>query len=366
MGPTAGICPLREMKDRKVERLKPGTVLVLENQEEDFRLIQRYIRHGFSETVEILHARTVEAALDVVSRHRVDCALVDYALDQSTGMEFLYRSRHFSQAPAVVMLTAFGNETVAVEAMKAGARDYLPKEALSREALAHAIIGAMERAHQAQEEQQKREDLARANTELQRHNTELEGLVRIDELTQVANRRHFDELMHKEIDRSSRQGPLSLLLIDLDHFKLFNDRYGHIAGDQCLRAIARALESCARRSGDQVARFGGEEMAMILPVTSHQGAMQIAEQARLSILELAIPHLSSPTHHFVTASIGAATVEPGDIRSDRLIRAADEALYRAKQLGRNRVVSASMVDGLAEYARCQEETGWGEGANGAG
>jgi diguanylate cyclase (GGDEF)-like protein/PAS domain S-box-containing protein len=167
-----------------------------------------------------------------------------------------------------------------------------------------------------------------------------------DGLTGLFNRRHFDVVAEVEWRRCGRQHqPLSMLLLDVDHFKLFNDRYGHIAGDECLRAIASQLTAAAGRPGDLAARFGGEEFLILMPFTDRRGAMCVAERVRKLVLELAIAHAASPTSDVVTVSVGVATASLMDSASGpknfgAVLAAADVALYRAKSEGRNRVVMA--------------------------
>lgn len=163
---------------------------------------------------------------------------------------------------------------------------------------------------------------------------------RIDGLTQIANRRRFDECLLQEWGRHIRmQQPLSLLICDVDHFKLYNDSYGHQAGDECLKSVARALSPCGR-VGDLVARYGGEEFAMVLPQTNREGAVRVAERMRAAVASAALPHAASPVCGRVTVSIGVACVtpQPYDLTNARaLIEAADQQLYLAKHLGRNQV-----------------------------
>lgn len=179
-----------------------------------------------------------------------------------------------------------------------------------------------------------REDLLQANRRL-------EILATQDQLTGLDNRRSFDEMLAQESRRAAREGtPLSLLLLDLDYFKRFNDAYGHVAGDQCLKAVATALKQGVRRPGDLVARYGGEELAIILPNTDPSGAGSVAELMLGHVRALGIPHGASP-HGQVTISIGAATLQGSQSggAEQRLVEAADSALYRAKASGRNCWVS---------------------------
>lgn len=161
-----------------------------------------------------------------------------------------------------------------------------------------------------------------------------------DQLSGLTNRRGFDEIMNREWRRCGRSGLfLSLLLVDIDHFKLYNDHYGHVLGDECIRRVARVLRAALGRPGDSVARYGGEEFACIMPDSGHEGSIAIAETIRRLMMEEAIPHQSSNTASIVTVSIGVASIIPSDdLRHLVLVEAADHALYAAKAAGRNRVI----------------------------
>ena len=170
---------------------------------------------------------------------------------------------------------------------------------------------------------------------------ELRELARTDGLTGLNNRRSFEEHVNEEWRRAQRNGwPLSLLLIDVDNFKGFNDLYGHSAGDEALIGVARCIAQNVRRPGDTAARFGGEVFAVLLPATDVAGAQRIAEQVRVAVQALQYRHVAS-AHHVLTVSVGAATAHGAPIATSRaLVDAADEALYRAKDAGRNRVVGS--------------------------
>jgi diguanylate cyclase (GGDEF)-like protein len=178
--------------------------------------------------------------------------------------------------------------------------------------------------------------------ELETANRQLQELVDQDGLTGIANRRHFDRQLAAEWNRARRGGyPLSLLLIDLDYFKLFNDTYGHQAGDDCLIVVGSVLRGHAQRSGDLAARYGGEEFALILPATTAEDAEEIGWRIVNDIAAYRIPHAASQVSDVVTTSVGAATIVPTPFDHSReLVEAADAALYRAKAGGRNRVVCA--------------------------
>jgi diguanylate cyclase (GGDEF)-like protein len=167
----------------------------------------------------------------------------------------------------------------------------------------------------------------------------LETMAFLDGLTGISNRRQFDRQLEKEWSLMMRRSaPLSLLLIDIDYFKRYNDHYGHGAGDDCLRLVARTIASVIKRPGDLAARYGGEEFAIILPDTDEKGARVVAEAARLAVESLKLPHASSPLTDHITISLGVTTDIPhrqGNLQD--LVNAADHALYHAKSAGRNRI-----------------------------
>lgn len=187
--------------------------------------------------------------------------------------------------------------------------------------------------------EEKNTELNRINIRLQEANRKLEILSRTDSLTGVSNRSMFDFMIKVEWDRCRRSfAPLSLVMIDIDFFKDFNDHYGHPAGDLCLRKVAEALSGCAKRASDTVARYGGEEFAVILPMMDQAGAKKLAEQIRDAVEKLAIPHAFSRVSKHVTISLGVYTGIPdGDTPIEQFVANADRALYDAKR-DRNKVV----------------------------
>lgn len=183
----------------------------------------------------------------------------------------------------------------------------------------------------------------KAETALKKANQELERLAALDGLTSVANRRQFDKILQQEWYRLKReQLPLSLILCDVDYFKRYNDRYGHLEGDNCLKQVASAIASASRRPADLVARYGGEEFAAILPNTTAEGALKVAESIRKQVEQLKITHALSDVSQYVSLSLGVATIVPtADNSPQDLIEIADRALYLAKQQGRNCAVELS-------------------------
>ena len=177
----------------------------------------------------------------------------------------------------------------------------------------------------------------RTHVSLKRRSDLLENLAFLDALTGIANRRQFDEQLDREWRRLARRGtPLSLLMIDIDHFKALNDHYGHGYGDDCLRRVAEAIDDVTGRSSDLAARYGGEEFAVILPETGLEGALAVAEKMRRAVDALKVSHATSPVADHITVSAGAAGSVPQHHGSpNELVAMADRALYRAKAAGRN-------------------------------
>jgi diguanylate cyclase (GGDEF)-like protein/PAS domain S-box-containing protein len=189
---------------------------------------------------------------------------------------------------------------------------------------------------------------------LQKANDELLRLAALDDLTQIANRRRFDDRLTQEWRRAQRdKTSLAVIICDIDFFKKYNDSYGHLRGDDTLYMVAQAIQARLKRPMDLVARYGGEEFAVILPATDAEGAERVARQIKTTVEELQIVHKSSRTSKFITLSFGVAAVVPSnDLSSKRLIEAADQALYRAKAKGRNRIeVSSNQLSQPADADR---------------
>ncbi|MGE5658968.1 MAG: putative bifunctional diguanylate cyclase/phosphodiesterase [Actinomycetota bacterium] len=207
--------------------------------------------------------------------------------------------------------------------------------------LQQAVVERSQELSQALEELKEAAiEQSRLYEQLAEVNQELENLATQDGLTHIANRRYFDQYLEQVWRQSTRsQSPLSLILVDVDFFKRYNDTYGHPAGDECLKQVARLLSSVVKREGDLVARYGGEEFVILLPYTDLQGATCVARQMQLALLEKKVSHTGSPINQYVTLSMGIASLIPNYNASPAtLIAAADGALYQAKKAGRDRYV----------------------------
>jgi diguanylate cyclase (GGDEF)-like protein len=233
----------------------------------------------------------------------------------------------------VLMITGLDDQTSVDRAFEVGAIDYVTKP------IHWAVL--RQRVRRLLEQFQLYKQLEEANQALQH-------LATSDSLTQLANRRRFDEYLDHELQRMAREAaPLSLILCDVDFFKTYNDTYGHQAGDACLQQVAKAISQAVSRPADLVARYGGEEFALILPNTNAEGAVQIAEKVRSEVKALEIAHAKSQISKCVTISLGVASAVPYHTSSSAmLISAADEALYHAKAKGRDRVVKSAILPTL--------------------
>lgn len=212
--------------------------------------------------------------------------------------------------------------------------------------------------HQLEARERKLANLVSEKTEeLKKANEELQHLANSDGLTAIGNRRLFEEFLQGEWHRAIRfKTEMSLILLDIDHFKLFNDTYGHQAGDECLKKVAAVLRETIHRPTDLLARFGGEEFAIVLGGTDLEGALNIAEQAMENVKTLAVPHCKSQTSEYLTVSVGVATTfVTFGMQESELIKAADEALYQAKAAGRNRIVSKDLTLNFGEKSVLEEE-----------
>jgi diguanylate cyclase (GGDEF)-like protein len=248
-----------------------------------------------------------------------DLILLDIMM---TGMDGLEVCRRLKSDPAtaaipVIFITAKVDETAEALGLELGAVDYISKP------LNPAIVRARVKTHLT----------------LKIQTDYLKGLARLDGLTGIANRRSFDERLAQAWNQACRDGGmLSLLMIDIDYFKRYNDHLGHLKGDECLRQVAEAIAQSVNRPYDMAARYGGEEFACILPETNSQGALRVAEQIQNNISQLAITHPNSEVSQHLTFSIGVASLHPKiGSEATELVALADEQLYQAKKNGRNQV-----------------------------
>ncbi|MCC3449387.1 MAG: diguanylate cyclase [Microcoleus sp. PH2017_39_LGB_O_B] len=272
--------------------------------------------------------------------------LSDQIMPRQNGLDLLKEIRNtpeLSSTP-VIFLTARSGMEARIESLDAGADDYISKPFDERELLAR--VRNLLRTHAAEQQLTVlNRQLQQQKRQLETVNRALQYLATYDSLTEVRNRRFFNDYMDAEWRRLAREeAPLSLIMCDIDYFKLYNDTYGHQPGDECLRQVAQVLQCSVKRSADLVARYGGEEFAVVLPNTDIEGAACVAERIAQQVRDLQIPHAQSGVSEYVTLSLGVACCIPAPMSQPAtLIAIADESLYRAKAAGRDRVSVAAFL-----------------------
>ena len=309
---------------------------------EDDRLSREILcRALIAEGYRVVGACNGEECLSIYQQQHPNLVLLDAMMPTMNGFDCcsqLLALPNAAQTP-VIMVTGL-EDTASVDwAFDAGATDYVTKP-IHWPILRRRVRNLLEKRHFYQQ-------LEQANQQLQQQAI-------VDGLTGLANRRYFDECLQREWKRSIRDRiNVSLILLDIDYFKAYNDTYGHPAGDRCLQRVAQTLQRSAKRATDIIARYGGEEFAMILPSTGLDGAIEVASMVQANIQALAIPHTGGlPAYGQVTISQGiASTIAHRDGQSSALIQWADKALYHAKHMGRNAIAvySAGQVISPTAY-----------------
>ena len=281
---------------------------------------------------EAVLANCGEDALELFAAEKPGLVLLDVNMPGIDGYETARRIRAIApdEWVPIIFLSASEDDQDLKRAIECGGDDYLVKP------VSTVVLNAKMRALQRLD--QMRRKLVDLSNELSVANQRLEELSHQDGLTGIANRRAFDFLIERQYREAKRRTePLAVVLCDVDHFKAYNDHYGHPAGDECLKQVAAALARTCKRGIDIAARYGGEEFALLLPDTPLAGALPVAENARREVAALGIAHAKSPTAGMVTFSAGAASLNfEKDSGPGEIVARADEALYRSKQLGRNR------------------------------
>jgi diguanylate cyclase (GGDEF)-like protein len=320
-----------------------GRLLIVDDDESNLLLLLGILRDA-GHRVRV--AKNGRRALASIAAHPPELVMLDIRMPDLNGFEVC---RRLKQSPdtrglPVIFISALDDVLEKVRAFDEGGVDYVTKPFQAEEVLARVEnqLGLARLRFELEEKNRDLEALSRnleqANNQLARANRVLESLSYVDGLTGIPNRRQFREVLDREWRRCGRAGlPLSLVMIDVDEFKRFNDTYGHPAGDACLTRVAAAIVTGLRRGGDFAARYGGEEFAAILPETDRAGAAALAAELRRGVEGLAIPN-ERASAGVVTVSLGVAAATPDETSAvDALVAAADGALYRAKRRGRNRV-----------------------------
>src|SRR6266540_1623026 len=286
-------------------------VLLVEDNDHDAEIVRRMLGKYAAVAYELDRARSTSECLERLGERKFDLLLLDYSLPGEDGVSFLRRLNGAADLPPVIMLTGWGDGRVATEAMQSGAYDYFPKNSINSQILAHAIHQALEKYQWGREEKRLR--------------TELERLAITDELTAVYNRRYLTQTLDRECSRARRyHRQIACLMIDLDDFKQYNDKLGHLVGDVALKQVAATIGQCVRES-DIVVRFGGEEFVVIMPEATQSAAMLAAERIRSAIASQALTIGEGAVS--ITVSIGVCTSQDDhETEPDTVLSCADSSL----------------------------------------
>ncbi len=315
----------------------PIKVLLVDDQ----LMIGEAIRRALADqpNVDFHYCAAPHEAIAVVKEVKPTVILQDLVMPGVNGLDLVrqYRADPLTNGIPIIVLSTKEEPTVKSDAFKAGANDYLVKLPDKIELIARIRYHSMAYLTQLQRDEAYRA-LHRSQQQLMETNLELQRLTNVDGLTGLSNRRYFNEYLEAEWKRAVRtQRPLSILMIDVDHFKLYNDTYGHLAGDEVLKKVAQTMKNSCKRSTDLAARFGGEEFVIILPETSPAEMRELGEKLCRAVEALSLPHSASSVGNCVTISVGCAAAVPKTAESfSSLVDTADKALYDAKKTGRNR------------------------------
>ena len=321
------------------------TVLLIDDQV----MISEAVRRALSseKDIEFHYCQDPTKAIKLAAEINATVILQDLVMPEVDGLMMVryFRVNKATAKIPIIVLSTKEEASIKSEAFTLGANDYMVKLPAKIEMIARiryhskAYITQLERDEAFRALEESREKLAEANLALQK-------LSSLDGLTGIANRRSFDETLQKEWNRSIRgEKSIGLIMLDIDFFKLYNDHYGHQGGDNCLKRVAKSLESAIHRETDLLARYGGEEFSTVLPDTDLNGAIKVAEEMRLTIKDLRIEHAKSKVTDIVSISIGVSAVIPlQGMNQEVLIAAADQALYKAKEEGRDMVKSGKVTD----------------------
>lgn len=332
--------------------MKKASVLIVDDRVENLITLENLLE---SPDLEVVRATSGQEALAKTLDHAFALVLMDVQMPGMDGYEtaeLLRGHRRTCHLPIIFVTAAWKEREHIFRGYDSGAVDYLfkPLEPAVLRSKVGVFLSLYRQRIQLEEKTRELDaklvELEELHQALETSHEKLRLLSSLDGLTGLPNRRHFDETLKREWHRGIRnRKPLSIILVDIDYFKAFNDAYGHIAGDDCLRRVAEALAASLFRETDVVARYGGEEFTAILPDTDAKGAEIVGCRMREVISSLGICHVASPGGDHVTISLGISTLVPTGLKSPTsLVAAADKALYSAKEEGRNCCCMAAVVE----------------------
>lgn len=316
----------------------PFMVLLVDDQPFVAELLQRQLVN--EKDINFHYCQDPSQAVGTAEKIGPTVILLDLTMPETDGLTVcrFIRAHPATRDIPVIMLSSNDDPATKAAAFTAGANDYLVKLPDSVELIARLRYHSAAYVSRLQRDDAYRA-LRASQIKLEELNMQLLKLANIDGLTGIANRRHLDERLGVEWLRALRnRHPLTLIMFDVDWFKQYNDKFGHLEGDECLKRIANSAQETISRPSDTVARYGGEEFMVLLPETDSGGALKVAEKLRAGIENLHLPNPDSTVGPFITISLGVTTVVPAaNSAPDDSIKLVDEALYRAKNAGRNRV-----------------------------
>lgn len=304
---------LQSLNDEVAQSLCEARILVVDDEPMNIQIINRYL----SPFYHIYQATSGQQSIDFCLRSPPDLVLMDVRMPDMDGLQTCEKIKAMDGLSALPIIFVTDYDVIEEQACwDAGGVDFLTKP-INQVTLCNRV---------------------KAQLTLKIQNDWLTDIAYFDGLTGVYNRRYFDDYIQRQVGQSNRlQQPFSIMMIDIDYFKQYNDCYGHLSGDDCLRTIARSLMACLQRPADILARYGGEEFVAVLPNTTLEGTLYLADAMLQEIKQRAIQHKMSPFGH-VTISIGIAYTQHQIDDPEKLTQIADQNLYRAKQNGRNQFI----------------------------
>ena len=362
-------------------------ILLVEDNPGDASFAKQCLLESGVEWYKLTHVERLTEAIKCLENNEFDLILLDFLWPDDQGLDGLLELRDVATGIPIIVLTSLNDEALAIQLARLGIQDYLVKDQINGLLLRRTILYTIERAHflknLCQREAHLLKKLCRYEAHLQALNQHLQSQIDVcqvelgqtnhqlkffqalsstDALTRLANRRYFEEFFELEWRRSLRNAtPISVILIDIDQFKRFNDTYGHLSGDDCLIKVSQTLQETVKRPRDLVARYGGEEFIVILPDTPKLGATKVAKSIGCKVEALGIDHSASTISDKVTVSLGISTTIPkrGSHRSE-LIEEADQALYLAKHEGRNRLAYFHSTSSMMTFSEMTLSPSCGE------